>query len=127
MTRVGIAEEGGREAAAGLMEQLAEQIDQLARLQVQADSRSSQLDQRIGSLTEALERLAEGQTRLVAQLGESGGPGTIDAESRMRLRSIDVQLLKILEEIAAGRQEALHDLRADIAHVAAALSGARRA
>ncbi len=37
-----------------------------------------------------------------------------DAESRMRLRSIDVQLLRILEEIAAGRQESMADLRADI-------------
>ncbi len=33
----------------------------------------------------------------------------------MRLRSIDVQLLRILEEMAAGRQESLAELRADLA------------
>jgi hypothetical protein len=45
---------------------------------------------------------------------DAGGPH-VDAESRMRLRSIDVQLLRILEEMAAGRQESLTDLRADLA------------
>ena len=39
----------------------------------------------------------------------------LDAEARMRLRSIDVQLLRVLEEMAAGRQETVSDLRADIA------------
>lgn len=55
-----------------------------------------------------LERIAKAQE---AALSPEGGA---DAESRMRLRSIDVQLLRILEEIAAGRQESMADLRADI-------------
>ena len=33
----------------------------------------------------------------------------------MRLRSIDVQMLRILEEISAGRQETMAELRTDIA------------
>ena len=41
--------------------------------------------------------------------------GQSDAESRMRLRSIDVQLLRILEELAAGREETVVAMRADIA------------
>ena len=45
----------------------------------------------------------------------------IDAESRMRLRSIDVQLLRILEEMSAGRQESIGDLRADLATLASAI------
>ena len=32
----------------------------------------------------------------------------------MRLRSIDVQMLRILEEISAGRQESMAELRKDI-------------
>ena len=32
----------------------------------------------------------------------------------MRLRSIDVQLLRILEEMSAGRQESVNELRAEI-------------
>lgn len=143
MTRVGIAEDGGREAASGLMEQVAEQMEAFLRLQERAEHRAGALDDRLGRLAEAVERLsqrveaeaggtaalgrvAEGQERLVAALAESG-PGGLDAESRMRLRSIDVQMLKILEEIAAGRQEAVHDLRSELAALGAALSGARRA
>ena len=33
----------------------------------------------------------------------------------MRIRSIDVQLLRMLEEMAAGRQETTSDLRNEIA------------
>ena len=39
----------------------------------------------------------------------------------MRLRSIDVQLLRILEEMSAGRQETTHSLRADIAALTKAI------
>jgi hypothetical protein len=46
---------------------------------------------------------------------ESHTDGTVDAESRMRLRSIDVQLLRILEEMNAGREDSVSELRADIA------------
>jgi hypothetical protein len=64
--------------------------------------------------TEALlTRVAEGQEMLIKKLDESGMEG-IDAESRMRLRSIDVQLLRILEEMSAGRQESVGDLRQEI-------------
>ena len=35
----------------------------------------------------------------------------------MRLRSMDVQMLRILEEISAGRQEAVAELRNDIAQL----------
>ncbi|MEO9685267.1 MAG: biopolymer transporter ExbB, partial [Tateyamaria sp.] len=41
---------------------------------------------------------------------------------RMRLRSIDVQMLRILEEISAGRQETMAELRTDISALASALS-----
>ena len=47
--------------------------------------------------------------------------GTADPESRMRLRSIDVQLLRILEEMSAGRQETLTDLKTDISQLTAAI------
>ena len=47
--------------------------------------------------------------------------GGIDAESRMRLRSIDVQMLHISEEIAVGRQEAIKALREEIANLASSI------
>ncbi len=62
----------------------------------------------------ALARIAQGQDKLIAVLTNVEGGAHSDAESRMRLRSIDVQLLRILEEISAGRQESMADLRADI-------------
>jgi hypothetical protein len=42
----------------------------------------------------------------------------------MRLRSIDVQLLRILEEMATGRQETMDDLRGDIAGLTQAIRDA---
>ena len=51
----------------------------------------------------------------------------IDAESRMRLRSIDVGLLRILEEMAAGRTEVVQDLRADMANLTKAVRQGNRA
>jgi hypothetical protein len=81
-------------------------------------------------VAEALDRTAEAQDRaakaqeraLVAQHGREDATGEhVDAESRMRLRSIDVQLLRILEEISAGRQESITDLRGDLAALTAAI------
>jgi uncharacterized membrane-anchored protein len=60
--------------------------------------------------------LVDGQARLV-KLMEEAGAGTLDAESRLHLRSIDAHLLRILEEMAAGRQEAVDDLRGELAQL----------
>ncbi|MGI9393643.1 MAG: biopolymer transporter ExbB, partial [Boseongicola sp.] len=43
------------------------------------------------------------------------------AESRMRLRSMDVQMLRILEEMSAGRQESMGEIRADLAQLTKAI------
>ena len=53
--------------------------------------------------------------QLFAVMSGDVTPAHVDAESRMRLRSIDVQMLRILEEMAAGRQDTTSDLRTDIA------------
>ena len=74
--------------------------------------------------TAAMERIADGQERLIEKLRDSGVDG-IDAESRMRLRSIDVQMLRILEELSAGRQETVADLRSDIAALTRAVRTGR--
>jgi hypothetical protein len=144
ITRVGFASgEEGTLSEAGAMAQvidnLAEQMEALQVMFTQSDISRSQIDERMGELTgaitrlaarmedasgtEALIRVAEGQERLVTLLSRQGGEG-IDAESRMRLRSIDVQLLRILEELSAGRQETLAELRADIAALTRTLRAA---
>ena len=82
-----------------------------------------------GQMADGLHQLAEGQARGVAaqerliEVIEAQGTGDgIDAESRMRLRSIDVQMLRILEEISAGRQETMSEIRTDLSALAAALN-----
>lgn len=67
----------------------------------------------LARLAEAQARMADGQDRLIDLVNRDAGLGA-DAEARMRLRSIDVQLLRVLEEISAGRQESIADLRADL-------------
>jgi len=140
----GDADAGESGAMVGVMEQMSEQMDaQMDALQTmftQSDVSRSMVDERLGDLAGAVERLtskleadgtvasstaealaqlADGQERMIAALerreGEEGAH--VDAESRMRLRSIDVQLLRILEEISAGRQETLSDLRGDLANL----------
>jgi len=64
--------------------------------------------------------VADGQERLLAKLSETNADG-VDPESRMRLRSIDVQLLKILEEMSVGRQESLTQLHGDLGQVTQAV------
>jgi hypothetical protein len=62
----------------------------------------------------ATERLSAAQDRLAQVLEEGQRGGGIDDESRMRLRSIDVQLLKIYEDLGAGRNDDIAALRGDL-------------
>jgi hypothetical protein len=106
--------------AAG-MERLADRIE-ADRAQSATEKGQAKATRQLAEAQAAtLERIAEGQDRLIATLEQSEGAGQTDAESRMRLRSIDVQLLRILEEMSAGRQETLADLRGDISALTAAI------
>lgn len=140
ITRVGIDGEEGSGPDMGAMgafvEQLGELMDTIQMMMGQTDADREENDKRFASLAAAVERLAhlsstndnealltrvaEGQDALIQKLDDSGMEG-IDAESRMRLRSIDVQLLRILEEMSAGRQESIGDLRTDLAMLATAI------
>ena len=95
--------------------------DRLAALAAAVSTMSSAVESG-GANARALERVAEGQDNIVAVLqGSGGGEGGLDAESRMRIRSIDVQLLKIFEEMASGRQASMDDLRGDIGSLTRAI------
>ena len=140
ITRVGIDGEDDSGADFGAMgafvEQLGELMDTIQMMMGQNDADREENDRRFASLATSLdqmarassarsgeallERVAEGQEALIKKLEESGMDG-IDAESRMRLRSIDVQLLRILEEMSAGRQESVGDLRGEIARLTVAI------
>ncbi len=149
ITRIGFAPgdaEGGSEAGAlaGVLEQMAERMAAMQALYADVDEGRAQTDERLAVLASSIERLsdrlgeqggeaalmrvAEGQERLVSLLERdaAGSSDEMDAESRMRLRSIDVQLLRILEEMSAGRQETVADLRADIGQLVRVLRAATR-
>ncbi|CRL11690.1 hypothetical protein NIT7321_02560 [Phaeobacter italicus] len=133
-TRVSLSsEEGGSDetgAISGVLDTMTEQMDALQGMFVQSSQARAEVDQKLSALvdaitdmnqrqaqsegvTAALERVAVGQEALTELMRAHGDSG-LDAESRMRLRSIDVQMLRILEEISAGRQESLAELRKDI-------------
>lgn len=86
--------------------------DKISRLADSIDAMNRRQDD-TATISAALERVAVGQETLTELMRAHGDVG-IDAESRMRLRSIDVQMLRILEELSAGRQESLAELRKDI-------------
>ena len=114
----------------------------LQTLFVQSDVSRALVDDRIDQLTKsidrmvsrmeneggtgsALDKIATTQERLVTVLEKNartvGADLGEDAESRMRLRSIDVQLLRILEELSAGRQESTMALQGEISALTRAL------
>lgn len=147
ITRIGLAadgEGGDQSAMVQILDHIAGQMESLQVLHTQADVARAVLEDRLGDLAAAvdrlaarseggtaqqtaqataqlaaLERIAEGQAAVLQALTAEGVG--VDAESRMRLRSIDVQLLRILEELSAGRQESVADLRADLAALTAAI------
>ncbi|MDV4167102.1 biopolymer transporter ExbB [Rhodovulum sp. FJ3] len=138
-TRIGFAGaegEGANEmgAVAAVMEQMSLQMDALQTIVANSEANRDNVEGHLAQMTATLDRvagqlegnrdldqaiaqLAAGQDRLataIEAIAGEGGSAHSDAESRMRLRSIDVQLLRILEEISAGRQEAIGNLRADL-------------
>lgn len=146
ITRLGFStgDEGNSEAGAiaGVLDHMAEQMETLQQVFIQSDVSRAVVDEKLGNLTDAvvemtdrldradttsaaLDRVALGQEQLLEYLSSQTPSEGMDAESRMRLRSIDVQMLRILEEISAGRQESMAELRKDIDLLAKALSGPR--
>jgi len=142
ITRVGFSDGDGGEqgVVAGVLDHMSEQMETMRELFTQSDAGRAAVDEKLGSLatsierltdrmakdantTDALLRVADGQDALVQLLAtqaEEGG-SNVDPESRMRLRSIDVQLLRVLEEMSAGRQEVTAELRGDMTALTKAL------
>jgi hypothetical protein len=140
---VGNDGEGGpdQNAMTGMLDYMAEQMEALQAMAAEATRARTEAEARLGSLAATMERLAErtgdeadatdalarigaGQDRLIALLADREGvaaPDGGDAEARMRLRSIDVQLVRILEELSAGRVESTTELRSDIAQLTLAI------
>lgn len=146
ITRLGFSsgEEGSSDShmVAGALDTMGEQMDALQALfnaaeegRADVSAKLTHLADSIGAMnmrqtegddvTAALNRIAIGQDALLDHLRSNSDGEGLDAESRMRLRSIDVQMLRILEEISAGRQESMAELRKDIELLVKALAVTR--
>ncbi len=120
-----------------VLEQSAAQIDALRDLVEQGAALAARADARITALAEAMaspearaadravmERIAAAQEKVAALLAaRDEETGRLDAETRSRLRSIDTQVLRILEDLAAGRQDLVTEMRQEIAGLTTALRG----
>jgi hypothetical protein len=135
----GEGDAGGDMGATGaLLDQMVDNMEALQLLFARTEEGRSEVENRLGQLGDALERMtermektapsasafariAEGQERLIEVIEHKSAQEGLDAESRMRLRSMDVQMLRILEEISAGRQETMAELRTDLSAIGRAL------
>ena len=77
------------------------------------------------ALNKALNRMTEGQTRLI-DLTEARATATDDPEARMRLRSIDALLGRLVEESASARDGLISELREDMAALTRAIRNLER-
>ena len=139
ITRLGFASGDGETspeqgAIVVMADQLSQQMEMIHSMIARSDEARLAADQRLEQLMVSIDRMTdrlraedsgsmlaqvvEGQGKLISALENSGaGGGGMDAESRLRLRSMDQQLLRILEELSAGRQEAMAELHSDIANI----------
>jgi len=145
ITRISLSNDGdvqpqqqqGNGGDAGAMEHVAMQLQGLRDVVQRSEENRIATDTKLGSLADAvailtrqmtetppgggamdnrlLERLATSQERLTETIAGREDPSSFDAETRMRLRNIDVQLLRVLEEMSAGRQDAVAELRTELA------------
>ncbi|SEP74222.1 hypothetical protein SAMN05428995_101668 [Loktanella sp. DSM 29012] len=147
ITRLGFAsgEEGNNEDSAMLSafaEHMSTQLDAMEAMFARAENTSREADEHLSQLARTIDRLvdaqrgtgtdaalltriAEGQERLIAKL-EDGGVDGLDAESRMRLRSMDTQMLRLTEEMVSGRQELIGELRSELAQLTRAIRQTRK-
>ena len=116
-----------------ILDHLAEQSETLRRLLAQSDANNELVEDRLALLTDSISKLAQrmkeasdaditlgqvaiGQERILEQLqnrADNMDQG-IDVETRMRIRSIDIQLMRIFEDISTGRLEMMSDIRSEI-------------
>jgi hypothetical protein len=143
--------DGEGSMVAGILDHMSEQMEQIQTLFVRSDAGRVQTEARIAHLSNALhdlsermggeidaravqarslQHMADGQDRLIfaldnlsARTAEGAPEAEALAETRMRLRSIDQQMMRMLEEISAGRQESMAELRHDFAGLTRAILG----
>ncbi|MCY4150875.1 MAG: biopolymer transporter ExbB [Aestuariivita sp.] len=124
-----------------VINQLSEQTSALQQMFMQSEASIGMLEERLGMLVavlqaltqrlegddqavRALHQITSQQEQLIKLLGRTNAD-EISAENRRLLRSIDVQMLRVLEEITAGRKEVLSVLHKEIDSALRMLSASR--
>ena len=123
------------------------QISELGQMFEKSIDNSSKTNQQINSLSKAIEELASSKVigsktvtstggfdkteieKLVSSQqdlntlikGQFGERSTRDLENLTRLRNIEVQLSRLVDELANARQDALSELRSDLAQLSKAI------
>lgn len=114
-----------------LLEQSAENMDELQRTLARNEEGRAQSTAALMQLTERLavqadqmraaqvlmSRMAEAQAQLqpiLARLADSSTEGALDAASRAHIRNLELYLARILEEMTQGRMQATAEIRNEI-------------
>ena len=114
-----------------LLEQSAENMEELQRTMARTEEGRAQGNQAVMALSERLSvlaeqmrasqvlmtRMAEAQTQLqptLARLADAAGAGALDEASRTHLRNLELYLARILEEMTQGRMQATSEIRNEI-------------
>jgi len=105
-----------RAAVATVLDHMVDQIDSLQAMFTQSNARQAEVEARMVEMTGAVvalagrmtpqsqdiaARQAQAQEQLVERLEILGSLGGFDDEARARMRSIDLQLVQIFEQMAA--------------------------
>lgn len=141
ITRLGVSsgdDHQGLGSFTGYAEYSAMQFDKLQDILAELRDRRTDGDNRLDGLTksmqqmvdysvasqdsnkQALQAVIDGQEKIAAAIREStaarpaAAEGEFDTEIAQRLASIETQMLRMLEEISAGRNESIQQLRGDI-------------
>lgn len=109
--------------AAQLIEQNSGQISELTALVAEMFARAEQNDRARAADPETGARQVELLFRIAERLEARpvAASGALSEEAEARLRSIDRALLRLSEEIATGRQDAIQEIRAELGGLARAL------
>jgi hypothetical protein len=133
ITRIGggAGVDGDQSAMATLVEQNAVQIETLSAILNRDDAKRKAFEARLAGaagtgrddrtaaalegVAAQLKAQAEAQKAVLAKGGcEEVDDGLDDMEVRARLRSIDRQLMRLADEMAAGREDSVAELRGDL-------------
>jgi len=131
-----------RAAVATVLDHMVDQIDSLQAMFTQSNARQAEVEARMVEMTGAVvalagrmtpqsqdiaARQAQAQEQLVERLELLGHLGGFDDEARSRMRSIDIQLVQIFEQMAARAKQSSGDdsevraLRREMAALTAAI------